>query len=69
MTETSKPLGKTRGKDARAQKATYPALHGLEATVERARAVYRQALDALSQIEKPIHLLRSIARLILERRA
>jgi geranylgeranyl pyrophosphate synthase len=69
VTATAEALGKTPGKDARAQKATYPALHGLEAANERARAVYAQALDALSQIDAPTGLLRSIARLILERRA
>lgn len=69
VTATAETLGKTPGKDARAQKATYPALHGLEATQERARAVYAQALDALSQLERQTRLLHSIARLILERRA
>jgi geranylgeranyl diphosphate synthase type II len=69
VTATAETLGKTPGKDARAQKATYPALHGLEATNERARAVYAQALDALAQLERQTPLLRSIARLILERRA
>lgn len=69
VTATAEALGKTPGKDARALKATYPALHGLEATHERARAVYTQALDALLHIERPTRLLRSIARLILERRA
>jgi geranylgeranyl diphosphate synthase type II len=69
VTATAETLGKTPGKDARAQKATYPALHGLEATGERARAVYMQALDALAQTNRPTELLRSIARLILERRA
>jgi geranylgeranyl diphosphate synthase type II len=69
VTATAEALGKTPGKDARAQKATYPALHGLEDARTRARAVYRQALDALSEGEKNAPLLRSIARLILERRA
>ena len=69
VTATAETLGKTPGKDARAQKATYPALHGLEATNARARAVYTQTLEALAQIEKPTTVLRSIARLILERRA
>ncbi|HEY9405302.1 MAG TPA: farnesyl diphosphate synthase [Pyrinomonadaceae bacterium] len=69
VTATAEALGKTPGKDARAQKATYPSLHGLEDTRERARAVYRQALDALPEGEKSAPLLRSIARLILERRA
>ncbi|HEV7903266.1 MAG TPA: farnesyl diphosphate synthase [Pyrinomonadaceae bacterium] len=69
VTATAETLGKTPGKDARAEKATYPALHGLDATQERARAVYTQALDALAQLDRPTTLLRSIARLILERRA
>ncbi|MGI9105709.1 MAG: polyprenyl synthetase family protein [Pyrinomonadaceae bacterium] len=69
VTADAATLGKTPGKDARAHKATYPSLHGLDATRERARAVYEQALDALARIERPTRLLRSIARLILERRA
>ncbi|HYG09263.1 MAG TPA: farnesyl diphosphate synthase [Pyrinomonadaceae bacterium] len=69
VTATAEALGKTPGKDARAQKATYPALHGLVGARSRARAVYAQALDALSEGEKNAPLLRSIARLILERRA
>jgi geranylgeranyl pyrophosphate synthase len=69
VTATAEALGKTPGKDARAQKATYPALHGLEGATERARVVYTQTLDALAQIGRPTPLLRSIARLILERRA
>jgi geranylgeranyl pyrophosphate synthase len=69
VTATAETLGKTPGKDARAEKATYPALHGLEATKARARAVYTQALDALAQMDRPTGLLRAIARLILERRA
>lgn len=69
VTADAATLGKTPGKDARAHKATYPALHGLDATRERARAVYEQALNALRQIERPTQLLCSIARLTLERRA
>ncbi|HEX8127744.1 MAG TPA: farnesyl diphosphate synthase [Pyrinomonadaceae bacterium] len=69
VTATAEALGKTPGKDARAQKATYPALHGLDAARQRGRAVYEQALAALSEGEQNAPLLRSIARLILERHA
>ena len=69
VTATAEDLGKTPGKDARSRKATYPALYGLEATRERARAAYRDACDALDTLERPMTLLRYIARLILERRA
>jgi geranylgeranyl pyrophosphate synthase len=69
VTSTAEALGKTPGKDARASKATYPALHGLEAARERARAVCEEACAALDEITRPTSLLRSLARLTLERRA
>jgi geranylgeranyl diphosphate synthase, type II len=69
VTASAADLGKTPGKDARAQKATYPALYGLDAARRRAREVYERALDALDALDRPSDLLRSIARLILERRA
>jgi geranylgeranyl pyrophosphate synthase len=69
VTATAADLGKTPGKDARAQKATYPALYGLDAARARAREVYAEACAALDRVERPTGLLRSLARLILERRA
>ena len=69
VTATASDLGKTPGKDARSRKATYPALYGLDATRERARAAYTEACAALDEIERPMPTLRSIAQLILERRA
>ena len=69
VTATAEDLGKTPGKDARSRKATYPALYGLDATRERAKAAYNEALAALDEIERPTPLLRAIAQLILERRA
>ena len=69
VTATAHDLGKTPGKDARSQKATYPALHGLEAARARAAEVYADACAALDATGRPTALLRSLARLILERRA
>jgi geranylgeranyl pyrophosphate synthase len=69
VTATAEDLGKTPGKDARSQKATYPALYGLEATRARAETVYASACRALDEIERPTEMLRAIARFILERRA
>ncbi len=68
-TATVAELGKTPGKDARSRKATYPALYGLDHARERARLVHAQANDALDGVARNTDLLRSIARLILERRA
>jgi geranylgeranyl pyrophosphate synthase len=69
VTASVEDLGKTPGKDARSRKATYPALYGMEATRERARAVHREACASLKGISRPTGLLRAIADLILERRA
>ncbi|HEX3559141.1 MAG TPA: farnesyl diphosphate synthase [Pyrinomonadaceae bacterium] len=69
VTASAEDLGKTPGKDARARKATYPSLYGLEAARERARKVYEAACAALDSIERPTATLRAVARLVLERRA
>ena len=68
VTASASDLGKTPGKDARANKATYPALYGLEAARGRAREVYEGACAALDTIDMPTHMLRGLARLVLERR-
>jgi geranylgeranyl pyrophosphate synthase len=69
VTASAEDLGKTPGKDARARKATYPALYGLDAAQRRAQEVYEEACAALDSIERPTALLRAVARLTLERRA
>jgi geranylgeranyl pyrophosphate synthase len=69
VTATAEALGKTPGKDARAQKATYASVYGIEAARQRANLVHRQACAALAQIDKPTGLLRAIADFILERKA
>jgi len=69
VTSTAETLGKTPGKDARAQKATYPSLYGLAATRERADSVHQKACAALDQIGRPTERLRAIADFILAREA
>ncbi|HEX8190795.1 MAG TPA: farnesyl diphosphate synthase [Pyrinomonadaceae bacterium] len=68
VTASASDLGKTPGKDARAQKATYPALYGLEAARLRAHKVFESARAALDTIRTPTPMLRGLARLVLERR-
>ena len=65
---TAEDLGKTPGKDARALKATYPALYGVERAQNLAAETHRNCVSALAQIGKPIALLREIADFILERK-
>jgi geranylgeranyl diphosphate synthase, type II len=69
ITATVEALGKTPGKDARAQKATYPSLYGIEAAHQRADLVHRKACAVLEQIDRPTERLRVIADFILKRQA
>src|SRR3954468_2817558 len=48
VTQTSEKLGKSAGKDLTAQKATYPAIIGLDASRREAKRLTRNAHNALS---------------------
>jgi geranylgeranyl diphosphate synthase, type II len=62
-------LGKTAGKDARAGKATYVSVHGLDASRRLARRLLEEALSALAPLGARGRLLEALARMIVERRA
>lgn len=67
VTQETAVLGKTAGKDAAANKATYPALLGLDGARDAALKVYREACDALADIDGRIRLLEAIAGRVLSR--
>ncbi len=67
VTATAEALGKTPGKDARSNKATYPALHGMEETKAAAENAHRDAYEALDQLDRPTDVLRRVADYILHR--
>jgi geranylgeranyl diphosphate synthase, type II len=67
VTATAGDLGKTPGKDARSNKATYPALHGMEETRAAAVGAHHAACDALQQLDRPTGVLHRIADFILNR--
>jgi len=67
VTATAEALGKTPGKDARSNKATYPALHGMEETRAAAIDAHQAACDALQQLDRPTDVLHRIADFILNR--
>jgi geranylgeranyl diphosphate synthase type II len=68
-TATSEELGKTAGKDAASQKATYTALYGITGAKEMADQLYRDALAAARGIHRETMVLQEIARFIVERRS
>ena len=69
ITATAAELGKTPGKDVGQDKATYPALYGVTEARRLADTACRDALDALARVDRPLPLLASLARLVLERRS
>jgi geranylgeranyl diphosphate synthase type II len=66
---TTAELGKTAGKDQVQQKATYPAVHGIEASRARAGRLIAEADDALRELGPRAEPIRALARFIVERRA
>ncbi|MGZ5483410.1 MAG: polyprenyl synthetase family protein [Pyrinomonadaceae bacterium] len=69
VTASASAMGKTPGKDARASKATYPAVHGIDATRRQIDIVRQSASDAAMCINRPADLLISIVDLIADREA
>jgi geranylgeranyl diphosphate synthase type II len=69
VVSSSAELGKTAGKDQAQKKATYPAIHGLEASRVRARDLIREAEVALAGFGPRAEPIRALGRFILERRA
>ncbi|NDC75668.1 polyprenyl synthetase family protein [bacterium] len=66
-TAESTALGKTAGKDARAGKATYVSLHGLEASTRAAAEETTRARAALASLPGDASLLLGLADLMLTR--
>ena len=66
--ESSAALGKTAGKDLAQQKATYPALYGLERSHQIARELATKAIDELSPYAGRASRLREIAEYLVLRR-
>lgn len=69
MTSTSEQLGKTAGKDLEQQKATFPALYGLDASRKKAREHLDAALAGLETFNGGGRRLREIAERIVVRSA
>jgi geranylgeranyl diphosphate synthase, type II len=68
VTQTSEQLGKTAGKDTASEKATYPALFGVDASVKKADALVSQALAELEGFGERAETLKELARFLVERK-
>ena len=67
VTQTTEKLGKSAGKDVAAQKATYPAVIGLDQSRVEARRLTRQAHNSLSIFGPKAEALHALANYLLER--
>ena len=67
ITQTSEQLGKTAGKDTKAQKATYPSIVGLEKSRKLAKELTHRAFDALKIFKARATALEALANYLLLR--
>ena len=68
VTQTSEQLGKTAGKDTAAEKATYPALFGIDESVKKADQLAKDAFGALESFSDRAETLKALARFLVERK-
>ena len=68
LTQTSEQLGKTAGKDAAAEKTTYPALFGIEESSRKADALVDQGCSELDEYGEAASTLKDLARYLVERK-
>ena len=67
VTQDSAQLGKTAGKDLASDKATWPAVFGIEASRQHAASLIQQAFAELAPYGTSAEGLRSVARYLVER--
>ncbi len=67
VTQTSEKLGKTAGKDTKAQKATYPAILGLKKSRQIAKDLTKLAFAALEPFDGQATALEALAQFLLNR--
>ncbi len=67
VTQSSEELGKTAGKDTATEKATWPAVFGVEASRQHADTLIQQAFAELDRFGNRAQALKSIAAYLVER--
>ncbi len=68
VTQSSEQLGKTAGKDTASEKATYPALFGLEQSIRKADALVASGCAALDHYGPRADTLKGLAHFLVERK-
>lgn len=68
VTQSSEQLGKTAGKDTATEKATYPAVFGIDASLSKADALVRSACAALDGFGERGQTLKELAQFLVQRK-
>ena len=68
VTQTSEQLGKTAGKDIASEKATYPALFGIDESIRKADELVNQACAQLDSFGDRANTLKDLAHFLVERK-
>jgi geranylgeranyl diphosphate synthase type II len=68
MTQDSSQLGKTAGKDVASEKATWPAVYGIEQSVKDAARLIDEAFTQLDVYGERADRLKAVARYLVERK-
>jgi geranylgeranyl diphosphate synthase type II len=68
VTQSSEQLGKTAGKDVASEKATYPALFGIEESLRKADELVNSGCAALDTFGPRAETLKALARFLVERK-
>jgi len=68
VTQSSEQLGKTAGKDVASEKATYPALFGIEESLRKADELVDAGCAALDSFGARAETLKALARFLVERK-
>jgi geranylgeranyl diphosphate synthase type II len=68
VTQTSEQLGKTAGKDTAAEKATYPALFGVDESLKKADMLVNEACATLDRFGERADTLKALAHFLVERK-
>ena len=68
VTQSSEQLGKTAGKDTASEKATYPALFGIDESLRKADALVASASNALDSFGSRAATLKELALFLVQRK-
>ena len=68
VTQSSEQLGKTAGKDTASEKATYPALFGVDESLRRADALVASGCNALESFLHRADTLKELAHFLVQRK-